>query len=736
MLLAFSKTVVADVADLEHAVAQIPDTVSFEAQAFVLRVGSDLWTDICSSGAQVRDALASQAQLVAARAPGIEVYLMPDGHSCAEETPVQTIDREPRLFVDSKGALVFDSKICKTELIRQQDLQDCIESTKTRCVVCSGAAYHFSLPSGAHANQFLRLAEAFVDLQTVDRIAYWVALDIQRQLSPFQKTKPILLVDNPSMLVLAARVQLLVDQRLKVVAFPAYPSDVETTTASFDLIRRQGESGAQTFVLIGVASTGRLASLIQQWGKSPPQELQVVVLYAMRKIPLTTVLCHLDLPEYKHFSSKNECQLCDSESSPVSIHPSNYMVGYAPTESVHVPAYLFEKQKPFIDRWGSRSGVLRAHFDDPNEATSRHHAFYVDVASLLQQPDFLDEVKAKVRSFDPQPELVVVPDHDCALRIGELISQELGIPLLHLTTSMLVKREGPVDPHLVLAKSILVVDDVFITGSKLDSINKFLREQHANRAPRLQRIFYFTLLATPASQESHVRRCRALTLNHSWQSTVEHLYEFPLPDWHEIDHCPWCIEASDLQRIAQCQDELDGPLLTRLAHLANRRIGLADEVFFASDIAAGVPNLGSQSAVLPESAAPLQVLFACASAVQQLRHSAKGRLDANQFPAPSFLAKRVLSEHYTERLIWLALLRSVRANELDEGLRDFLKQTAIDTRDGQKQLIQNELAVAWLAGKLGAIELSPECQRFFADSGVSSDALFKTGLVNSSPVVK
>src|SRR5262249_15272011 len=161
------------------------------------------------------------------------VYLIPDGHSLATADPPYVARHGPRvLFEATPDGLLFQpvSEAVSGE-IRQHDLTKCIEAARSRCLICAGSNYHFALPSGAHASQFLRLAEAFVDIATVDRIAYWVAHGIESQVPPLNGDCWPLVMDHPSMLILAARVQRLVHVRLDVHTFPTYPSDVETRTA-------------------------------------------------------------------------------------------------------------------------------------------------------------------------------------------------------------------------------------------------------------------------------------------------------------------------------------------------------------------------------------------------------------------------------------------------------------------------------------------------------------------------
>lgn len=93
----------------------------------------------------------------------------------------------------------------------------------------------------------------------------------------------------------------------------------------------------------------------------------------------------------------------------------------------------------------------------------------------------------------------------------------------------------------------------------------------------------------------------------------------------------------------------------------------------------------------------------------------------------------MLENNYTERLLWLALLRSLKGKELDPALKVFLAEAALDAEDGQHGIISGELAVAWLTGKLGAIPVSVPCREFFSGAGISWDALYATAFVDRYP---
>lgn len=738
MKLAFSSSIVTTASDFEHAIAQIRDVELLDATGIVLRIHSQLWLSLMSDIDAQTPLLLRQGMAVAARAPGVDVYALADGHTSAESQPPYCARHAPRLlFGGQSNDLLFqeiDSAIVSD--IRQQDLQRTIESSWSRCVIGTIGNFHFELPSGAHTNQFLRLAEAFVDIEVVDRIAYWVALDIAARLNPLaeERDQPIaLIVDHSSMLVLGSRIQRLVDRRLEIFTFPNYPSDIEARTATFQMLDRIEKSHSQLFALIGVASTGQLSNTISRWCKETSKtSVSTSILFAVQEIEDQQILCNLEIPDYAHYGPGVTCKLCEMASPKVVIQSSNYMIGYAPSESLPLLPKFFDSQKPFLEKWGGIDGVLRVHYDDPNESTARHHAFYVDVGTLLTQDSFVKEMLAKISTIAPNTDTVAIPDHPTARHIGSIISQAFGLPVVAIDNSLLLgKRE---DSSLFSAKNLLVIDDVFITGSRLDTINRFFRERGGTHTPELQSIHFYTLLATPQSYKLHRARKKGLTSHHGWTSDLSHMYIFPLPDWHSQDTCPWCHEQRVLSSIAQEAGSFDDVLSERLATLGLRLQGLTSNAFFVVNPEFQLPGIGSQSALISEGASPLQMLFVCASGIQQLRHCEDDRsLNSSAFPIQTFLAERVFSQNYSERLIWLGMLRALKGAELEVALKAYLRQKALDKADLQREIFHAELAVAWLASKLGPIDTSVAAEEFFKVLGIPWEALLKTGYVVGHP---
>lgn len=767
MAFAFSNRVADKAEDLEHLVAQIPEHELVGATGIVLRVGVDLWHLFAAETVdinKVSDSLRSEIDKVLNRAPNIDIFLLLDGHSAAMEAMKSVLLPSPhQLINESTKSIIFQAVANSvSEAIRAAEFATVFEKGRTRSVISSSTNYHFSLPSGAHASQFIRLGDAFSEMAMVDRIAYWIALEMQLQILPEGQgvlratsdehdqnkhdTDPdtliadtaqphALIVDHPSMLILASRVHALISVPIEIVSFPAYPTDSEALAASFARLGELKSRCASAFVVIGVASTGRLANHIRTWGENfgVGFNLRVRVLYAaceLPTIPAEQVMCQLELPGYQHYATGSDCKFC-ATSKAVPVQSSSYLVGQSPTEPAVLGKGYFDEQHGFLNRWGEYKGVLRVHYDDPNEP-SGHHAFYVDVGTLLDIPEFFAEMIGEIKLLVPPPDVVIAPALPVPKRLGVLIAEGLKCPLVELDMSTLASVDEVVNDSLFRAETVLVVDDVFSTGNRFKGIVRYLREQGVKRAPNLKYTHLWTVIASLASRNNYAKTKRGLTsVQDAWKAGLSHFFTLALPDWAKED-CPWCIEFRELTALTQDNVFQDGPIAIRIAELWDTRSGINDEPFFGCEIMP-TPNLGAGSYAQAADASPIRALFACASGIQQLRYGQKP-LSADQFPAPSYFALRNFSENYTEHLLWLAMLRSLTARELEGELKQFLVDIALDQDIQNSSYIRNELAVAWLTGKLGAIRISTSCQNFFGEFGVRWEMLRYRGLVDGNPI--
>jgi hypothetical protein len=188
------------------------------------------------------------------RVPDIEIIAIPEGSSLIKGENFKSLDIAPRILTSKEYPLLSIAQAEATQILQQADLDSIITPILSRSTICASTNYHFLLPSGAHTSRFLRLAEAFTSLETVDRIAYWVTLRIVQNSENAENKNITIVVDNPSMLVLAARVQVILGANTEVQTFQSYPSSVESNKAAVEILESANSRGNFTHVIIGVSS--------------------------------------------------------------------------------------------------------------------------------------------------------------------------------------------------------------------------------------------------------------------------------------------------------------------------------------------------------------------------------------------------------------------------------------------------------------------------------------------------
>ncbi|KAL0630170.1 hypothetical protein Q9L58_010984, partial [Maublancomyces gigas] len=197
MSFAFSDRIADKAEDLGHAVVQIPEHDLIGAAGIVLRVGVGLWDLLereLDNSSTVSESLQNGIHKVVTRTPNASVFVILDGHSAAMKDTKFPLLPSPRQLIDGvkNGAFFQPVPGNVSEAIRAAEFGKVFEKGKARSVISSSANYHFSLPSGAHASQFIRLADSFSEMGMVDRVAYWLALEMQTQIvKPVQGTLPV-----------------------------------------------------------------------------------------------------------------------------------------------------------------------------------------------------------------------------------------------------------------------------------------------------------------------------------------------------------------------------------------------------------------------------------------------------------------------------------------------------------------------------------------------------------------
>ena len=274
--------------------------------------------------------------------------------------------------------------------------------------------------------------------------------------------------------------------------------------------------------------------------------------------------------------------------------------------------------------------LVRVHKTLRDDGPSRHHAVWINTLALIGHQHFQRQFIERIRALDPVPKVIITPRHRAAEELGKLalgVLRDAAPAVQRFTHSTLFLCDRPGDAEIAQAlaevrdtEAILILDDAFITGTRLSEFSKHLRGVNG-------RIHYLVGIARPPGLAAWDRGCRTLRfraspdrLNPLAQHTVAAVETIVLPDWHRPD-CPWCAEMSLYRgRAAQGDEALSDEMLrSRLAMLTQCDLdGLAESLFLTIP---GLPEiLLARNSVFVDAPASQAVVFAAvAGAIQHLR---------------------------------------------------------------------------------------------------------------------
>jgi hypothetical protein len=368
------------------------------------------------------------------------------------------------------------------------------------------------------------------------------------------------------------------------------------------------------------------------------------------------------------------------------------------------------------------TGLLSCHRDSflSNGQRHRHHAIYTDVRCIIMHPRFQAKLKACLKEFTVCPVAIVCPPHAAGTALVAVVRKLLfdrfhkDIPAFeHLDLDF--HADVPTDRALlrILKRagkkaSMVVVDDVSVTGRRLSRFQQSLRQ-----IDFAGRIHYLVGIARPEKKddwEKRVRRLRFRSPLTSLQHTVGHAELFVLPDW-DADECPWCQEQEFIRQLASGQRP-SAAIVERGFRLqaAVRQVPLVDDVFFTPS---GSPELRlTRNSILTGSpATQADVFCAVASAIQEMRTDPNAAQTlVSFFPELHVLDHACyLGAHFNESVIRAAVLRAAKTRELEypsaEQERD-RRQAVVDVLKDAKPDVHNlafEIGVAMAFHKLPSI---------------------------------
>jgi hypothetical protein len=390
------------------------------------------------------------------------------------------------------------------------------------------------------------------------------------------------------------------------------------------------------------------------------------------------------------------------------------------TDAVHgINIKIAQESRSFLDGYRGRDVVRvhQTHFQ--NGSPDRHHAIYLDTLKLVKTKRFVGRLNKILASLNPAPSLIVYSEHVAGQELGRaceryysrkglaiatFIHATLGPPPKSHKISPLEKELFSAIKALGKADTILVIDDAFITGRRINQFNTNLRS-YLKYAGKIQ---FLVGVARPSSDKDWTKCTRRLS--HREDNLPPHdlksVEKIILPNWNE-NRCPWCEEHRLYDRLAESA-ELPTALKSRQIKLEARDQGLTDDLFLNFHQYEKL-SLGPKSLFVKNPATQAEVFAGVAASIQHLRDGITSNLPPlgkRRFPVSTILEHRdYLLETWTDSVLRASFLRACDREELcyadrdmeaarTEVMKELIVQEDINAHD-----VSMEFVLAALVGK-------------------------------------
>lgn len=566
----------------------------------------------------------------------------------------------------------YSSQILDTMLndIREQEFQHYVNSSDALLSARDGFVYR--APSGHYVRQFLRVGNIQKSRQALDAVFFWML--------PFLEDCRAIIVDTWSISSIALNAARLLERyqgkmKCRVELLPTYfDGSPDSRTDAETLLRHTGQGAGSVLVLFSAVRSGRSLERLQEVFERivPAEKIRYLALYGLLdEFSPIKALCN----------GLQGFETVPREGTVIAIDPGSFFPVTARDKPLLIRRDNSRANRSFFRYYkGSKAIRIHRNVHDSLGQTLRHHAFDIDVESLLTKPRFLKRFHQKLQGLK-QPSIVVVPSHDTGNLLGEEAIKFLAANRGQSPQLIDHPDLDPQDQSLkkVFAKmdaqtEILILDDVSTTGQRLSRFQANLRARNFRG-----HLSYLVGVARPDDERVWSDRVRNLRPGeHGQQNDIECVEKIVLPNWR-ADECPWCMEyrwLSDMIRNGKlCRASLDLALARqRRLETAADGEGLVDEVLW---IVPGQPRptITRGSIFLPHvGATEADVVASVAGAIQRMRTDSEEtrRLRAD-FPQPRLLSPSNYlgpSPRFNEPILRMAVLRSTRRSELrrwDDG---------------------------------------------------------------------
>lgn len=581
--------------------------------------------------------------------------------------------------------------------IRDAELDSLVE--KGKCKLPPLDSHYYQAPSNRYVRSFLRVGSLQISRAAIDAIFFWLLPYLREcagvitdtwSISSISQNISRRLVEYDPASRTPCPIEMLGDYHHEEETYGAQAADI--IDQFLTRISGNGAREGAILILISATHTGSMEAIVRtQLDKRqiPADRVRFVSLFRLSN--------QSSIPALRDYSDVDDFRPVETPLTQQEAEAAIRIDGmvYFPLAEIDVETgKTLDAVKSYRGFASAYSDVpfSRVHYTDvtSNPGRTRHHMVWLDTELILRHPTFIDRFEAKLAQLSPQPSVIISPTHTAGQALAALAQQYLSRcgkavkVFAHDDLKLdilLIPEEQELYAQLRAAgrsDSILILDDVFITGVKLSVYQKNLRDAGCKAV-----LHALVGIARPHHEDLWKRSKssfeRALGPSSEYArhpNTFDYVEFLVLPNWNESS-CPWCLDAKALK---------DNPYSIELPWSANERPdGLTDQIF-------AVPNksnplrLRAGSFFGPETMSEASLFCLVAGMLQTMRTKRfkdEPLLGTKRYLVSVVLAQSVYRQNYTDSILIASLFRALtnaefvyrrKAAEADRGrsIEEFL----------------------------------------------------------------
>jgi hypothetical protein len=525
--------------------------------------------------------------------------------------------------------------------------------------VWSDPNYHFVVPSGYHADKFVRVGDLFGEPLHVSRVADWF-----EGLSKYS----YLISDTVSLLPLLQELRVRntkstgEDIPVRVVPYYGAPEDqISATLEEIAPIAR--ESGKPLLFIVSVSATGGYIRNMEERLLRHPD------------LPSTqfTVICQvggergaygLTFIESDQYPRRDLCRLCKSKSLPIEIDERKFTTRLGSRLLDFPRPAVMQENAPVIVDIARKVGAFRVHVSE----TERHGhlTIHIDTRLLLESEIFLAYARIGFSRclLTFRPNLILVPSHRGTGAVQKWLADR------DYPDSLVLPREGDLSNEIRAAiedaDNILICDDFLITSRTLRAALETVQMVKEAAKLRDYKLRAFVLVARPASKELWTGIQKRFYIDN--QNSLFAGWEVNLPDrgFGDRDTCPWCAELALLERLLPVASVAARSYLEQRIERLQDPQGLDGYIYFGSEVAARLPGWDTAVHTSPSSylgtTTDIGAFVSIAALIQKMRTDWDSNVE--RWSTAYAIPLHTSLQYFTDPVIASALLRSTYPHEV------------------------------------------------------------------------